>query len=127
MTLKNDKIDQAKDTGLAIVLILLIIEYIQRPNGLVISAMVVLVLIMTWPAFFKPLARIWFGVSHILGSIVSKVLLTIVFFIVVTPIGLVRKMFGADPMRVSLWKKGADSVFVDRNHLYKKEDIEKPY
>lgn len=125
--MKSNDLNQAKDTGLAVVLILLIVEYIQHPNWVIMSAMAVLVLVMTWPSLFRPLARIWLGVSHILGTIVSKVLLTIVFFTVVTPIGLVRKMFGADPMRVSLWKKGADSVFVDKNHLYKKEDIEKPY
>ena len=123
----NDLNNQAKDTGLALVLILLIIEYIKRPNWLTVAAMTVLVLVMTWPSLFKPLARIWFGFSHILGGIVSKVLLTLVFFIVVTPIGLIRKVFGADPMKLSIWKKSSNSVLVDRNHLYKKEDIEKPY
>jgi hypothetical protein len=126
MALKSDKIDQAKDTGLAVVLILLIIEYIKRPNWLTVAAMTVLVLVMTWPSLFKPLARIWFGFSHILGGVVSKVLLTLVFFIVVTPIGLIRKVFGADPMKLSIWKKSSNSVLVDRNHSYTKEDIEKP-
>ena len=123
----NDLNNQAKDTGLALVLILLIIEYIKRPNWLTVAAMTVLVLVMTWPSLFKPLARIWFGFSHILGGVVSKVLLTLVFFIVVTPIGLIRKVFGADPMKLSIWKKSTDSVLVDRNHSYTKEDIEKPY
>ena len=119
--------NQAKDTGLALVLILLIIEYIKRPNWLTVAAMTVLVLVMTWPSLFKPLARIWFGFSHILGGVVSKVLLTLVFFIVVTPIGLIRKVFGADPMKLSIWKKSSNSVLVDRNHSYTTEDIEKPY
>ena len=127
MKFRNINIKEAKDTGLALVLILLIIEYIKRPNWLTVAAMTVLVLVMTWPSLFKPLARIWFGFSHILGGVVSKVLLTIVFFVVVTPIGLIRKVFGADPMKLSIWKKSTDSVLVDRNHSYTKEDIEKPY
>ena len=125
--MKSKDLNQAKDTGLALVLILLIIEYIKRPNWLTVAAMTVLVLVMTWPPLFKPLARIWFGFSHILGGVVSKVLLTLVFFIVVTPIGLIRKVFGADPMKLSIWKKSSNSVLVDRNHSYTKEDIEKPY
>ena len=127
MKFRNINIKEAKDTGLALVLILLIIEYIKRPNWLTVAAMTVLVLVMTWPSLFKPLARIWFGFSHILGGVVSKVLLTLVFFIVVTPIGLIRKVFGADPMKLSIWKKSSNSVLVDRNHSYTKEDIEKPY
>jgi hypothetical protein len=84
MTLKNDKIDQAKDTGLAMVLILLIVQYVKHPGWLIMATMAVLVLVMTWPAAFSPLARFWFGLSHFLGSIVSKILLTVVFFLIVT-------------------------------------------
>jgi hypothetical protein len=127
MGLKNDKIEQAKDTGLAIILILLIAAYVRQPDWLLFSAMAVLVLTMTWPDVFKPLAKIWFGVSHVLGTVVSKVILTVVFFLVVTPVGLVRGLFGADPMKIKLWKKGRVSVLVDRNTLYTKKDIEKPY
>lgn len=124
---KNSPLNQAKDTGLALVLILLIIEYIRLPDWPVIAAMAVLVLTMTWPAAFKPLAKLWFGFSHLLGAIVSKVILSLVFFLIVTPVGFIRKMFGADPMKTKQWKKGNGSVLVERNHRYVKEDIEKPY
>ena len=127
MTLKNDKIDQARDTGLAMILILLIIEYVKYRHVLILAAGTVLVLTMTQPAVFRPLAKIWFGLSHFLGTIVSKIILSIVFFLIVTPIGLIRKAFGADPMKSLLWKKGNDSVLIERNHSYTKADIEKPY
>jgi uncharacterized membrane protein len=112
---------------LALVLILLIVMYVKYRHGLILAAGAVLVLTMTWPLAFKPLARVWFGFSHFLGTIVSKVILSLVFFLIVTPVGLLRKAFGADPMKTGLWKKGDDSVMVDRDHLYSKEDIEKPY
>ena len=125
--LKNITKEQAKDTGLALVLILLIIEYIKRPGWLLICAMAALVLTMTWPALYRPLARVWFGFSHFFGTIVSKVILSLVFFLIVTPMGLIRRAFGADPMKTGLWKKDNDSVLVNRDHLYTIEDIEKPY
>jgi multisubunit Na+/H+ antiporter MnhG subunit len=127
MSPKNINKNQAKDTGLAMVLILLIVEYVRRPGWLIIAAMAVLVLTMTWPAVFKPLARVWFGFSHLLGGVVSKIILSIVFYLIVTPMGLVRKAMGADPMKSKQWKKGDDSVLVERDHLYTREDIEKPY
>jgi energy-coupling factor transporter transmembrane protein EcfT len=127
MSLKNTTINKAKDTGLALVLILLIVLYIRQPGWLALCAMGALVLTMVWPAVFKPLAKIWFGLSHFLGTIVSKIILSLVFFLIVTPMGLIRKAFGADPMKAKLWKKGEGSVLVDRDHLYTKEDIEKPY
>ena len=127
MEFRKINLDQAKDTGLAIILILLIIEYVKRPGWLTLCTMAVLVLTMTYPAALKPLGRIWFGFSHILGTIVSKIILSLVFFLIVTPIGLVRRISGADPMRNKLWKKGDDSVLVTRDHLYSSEDIQKPY
>jgi hypothetical protein len=70
MTLKNDKIDQAKDTGLAMVLILLIVQYVKHPGWLIMATMALLVLVMTWPAAFSPLARFWFGLSHFLRQLI---------------------------------------------------------
>ena len=127
MESRNITTNDAKDTGLAIILILLIIECVKRPGWLIISAMSVLVLTMTWPAAFKPLGRIWFSFSRILGTIVSKILLCLVFFLIVTPIGLLRRISGADPMRSKIWKKGNDSVLVKRDHHYSPEDLQKPY
>ena len=127
MEFRKINLNEAKDTGLAIILILLIIENIKRPGWLILCAMAVLVLTMTYPAALKPLGRIWFGFSHILGTIVSKIILSLVFFLIVTPIGLVRRISGADPMRNKLWKKGDDSVLVKRNHHYSSEDLQKPY
>ena len=127
MEFRKINLDEAKDTGLAIILILLIIEYVKRPGWLTLCTMAVLVLTMTYPAALKPLGRIWFGFSHILGTIVSKIILSLVFFLIVTPIGLVRRISGADPMRNKLWKKGDDSVLVKRNHHYSSEDLQKPY
>ncbi len=127
MEFRKINLNEAKDTGLAIILILLIIENIKRPGWLILCAMAVLVLTMTYPAALKPLGRIWFGFSHILGTIVSKIILSLVFFLIVTPIGLVRRISGADPMRNKLWKKGDDSVLVKRDHHYSSEDLQKPY
>ena len=127
MEFRKINLDEAKDTGLAIILILLVIEYVKRPRWLTLCTMAVLILTMTYPAALKPLGRIWFGFSHILGTIVSKIILSIVFFLIVTPIGLVRRISGADPMRNKLWKKGDDSVLVKRNHRYSSDDLQKPY
>ncbi|MBW2521101.1 MAG: hypothetical protein JRD64_00245 [Deltaproteobacteria bacterium] len=127
MTPQSDKKSQAKDTGLAMVLILLIIEYVRRPDWLLVATMAVLVLVMTWPDAFIPMARVWFGLSHFLGTIVSRVLLTVVFFLIVTPVGLARKVLGADPMRNKEWRKGDDTVLVERRHQYVQEDLKKPY
>jgi len=82
---------------------------------------------MIYPIFFKPLGFLWFGFAHVAGNIVSKVLLSIVFFIIITPLKWIIKLCGVDSMRLKSWKNGQDSAFVVRDHLFSKQDIEKPY
>ena len=79
--------DQSRDTGLAMVLLCLLLVYFWGQTNFVPIAMVLLVLTMAWPNAFRPLAFFWFGLSHFMGNIVSKVILSILFFLVVTPIG----------------------------------------
>lgn len=119
--------DQCKDTGLALILITLLVALAKGSTTPVVPAIAVLVLTMTAPKLFTPLARLWFGLSHWLGEIVSAILLTIVFFVVVTPIGLVRQLSGKDTMRCAQWKAGRQSVFVRRDHAVCAADLEKPF
>ena len=118
---------QAKDAGLALVLILLMVFHIVRQEIYLLSAIVVLVLVMAWPAIFRPWAKVWFGLSHLLGTVVSKVLLTVVFLVIATPVGVLMRLTGKDSMQLALWKQNRDSVFVKRDHLFTAEDVEKPF
>jgi hypothetical protein len=52
-------------------------------------------------AFPKMLAlphRGWMGLSEILSWINTRIILGVVFFLLLTPIGIIRRMFGKDPM-----------------------------
>ncbi len=84
--------EQAKDTGMAMVLICLLLGYWGKfPKFLPVS-LVLLILTMAWPNAFRPLAVLWFGLSHLLSQVMSRVILTVVFFLVVTPIGVIRRL-----------------------------------
>ena len=119
--------EQAKDTGMAMVLICLLLGYWGKfPKFLPVS-LVLLILTMAWPNAFRPLAVLWFGLSHLLGSVMSRVILTVIFFLVVTPIGLIRRMMGADALQLKKWKQGRDSVFVVREGPVQGKDLANPY
>jgi len=124
---KVEKEQQAKDTGLATILILLIVVYITGQKIYVLSAIVALVLTMTWPAAFRPMSCVWFGFSHILGGIVSRIILGVIFVVVAVPIGFIRNILGADSMKLKEWKRSDESLFMDRDHMYEPIDMERPY
>ena len=43
-----------------------------------------------------PLNKIWFKFGIILGKIISPIIMGVIFFLVVTPIGLIMRLFGKD-------------------------------
>jgi hypothetical protein len=119
--------EQAKDTGMAMVLICLLLGYWGKfPKFLPVS-LVLLLITMTWPNAFRPLAVLWFGLAHLLSSVVSRVILSGLFFLLVTPIGLIRRLMGADALKLKEWKQGRDSVFVVREGVIQGKDLENPY
>ena len=119
--------EQSKDTGMAMVLLLLLFSGAFKRETLVAIAIIALVAVMTFPQLYRPVAVLWLGLSHLLGTVVSKILLTLVFFGVVTPIGLARKLLGFDSLKLKDFKSGEDSVMVIKNHIFTGKDIEKPY
>lgn len=119
--------EQAKDTGMAMVLICLLLGYWGKfPKFLPVS-LVLLILTMAWPNAFRPLAVLWFGVSHLLSRVMSRVILTVVFFLVVTPIAVIRRLWGADALQLKKWKQGRGSVFVVREGPVQGKDMVNPY
>ncbi|QGY39011.1 hypothetical protein GM415_02290 [Pseudodesulfovibrio cashew] len=56
----------------------------------------------------------------------TRLLLTIGFFLILTPVALIRRAAGYDPMSLKRWKDGPESAFVKRNHTFAPGDMESP-
>lgn len=127
MKSEKSSIARARDTGLALVLALLLAMRVWQQDTLLPAAISVLLLTMIWPAVFSLPARLWFGLAELMGTISSKILLSLVFVLVLIPMAALRKFTGADPMKRALWKKDQASVFTPREHEYSATDLENPY
>lgn len=55
---------------------------------------------VVYPKGLAPLYRGWMVLGHALGWINTRAILGLVFFVIVTPIGLVMRLFGKDPLRL---------------------------
>jgi multisubunit Na+/H+ antiporter MnhG subunit len=119
--------DQAKDTGMAMVLICLLIASFGEKQYFYGLAILLLLINMIWPNVFRPTAKIWLGFSHLLGSVMSRIILGIIFLVLVLPVGFVRRAIGKDSLQLKKWKKDHTSVFKIREHEFTSEDIKHPY
>lgn len=50
------------------------------------------------PGLLRPVFRLWMMLAVVLGFVMTRVILSIVFYVVVTPIGLVMRLAGRDPL-----------------------------
>jgi hypothetical protein len=46
------------------------------------------------PALLKPVQRIWMSLAIVIGWFMTRVILTVLFYLVVTPIGILARIFG---------------------------------
>jgi hypothetical protein len=119
--------DQSRDTGMAMVLLLLLVDVRMKRGWILLAALVLQILGMTVPRIYGPVAVLWLGLSDLLGAVISRILLSIVFFGIVTPIGILRRLAGRDSLKLRAFKAGTDSVMLERNHVFVGQDIERPY
>ncbi|PRX53819.1 SxtJ family membrane protein [Flagellimonas meridianipacifica] len=84
-------------------------------------------LVLLLPKFFQPLAFLWFGLGKVLGLVSTRVLLTITFFLLVIPVGYIRKLLGKDELRLKRFKKSRESVFFVREHVFGPDDLKNTF
>lgn len=51
---------------------------------------------LVWPRFLGPVERVWMAFANLLSAVMTRVILTLTFFIVITPMGLIMRLFGKD-------------------------------
>ena len=93
---------ELREFGLTIGIILVILGFIalwrnKDIYSYFLSVGVAFVILgITFYKVLLPLQKIWMGFSIIIGFFVSRIVLTILFYLVLTPIGIIVKIFGKD-------------------------------
>jgi hypothetical protein len=86
-----------------------------RPPHLwaLIVAAAFLVIALLLPAALGPLNRLWARFGLLLHKVTSPLVLGFLFFLVITPMGVIMRLFGKDPLRLKRDAQAA-SYWIDR-------------
>ena len=85
------------------------------------------VLGLTVPSLLMPVYRVWMALAVVLGFIMTRVILSVVFYLIMTPIGLLMRLFGKDPMHRNP-DPNATSYWIEKTYIgTPKERLEKYY
>ncbi len=63
-----------------------------------IVAAILSLIALTMPHILQPVYHWWMKLAHILGWINTRILLSIVFFVIFLPVGIILRLLGKDPM-----------------------------
>lgn len=74
------------------------------------------------PTALGPVERAWMGLAHLLSKVTTPIFMGVVYFVVLTPIGLVMRLFGKNPLIVP---QSGGGVWVTRTAT--KGDIERQF
>ena len=80
-----------------------------------------------WPRALKWVYLVWMSAAFVLGFAMAHVILTLLFFVIITPVGLVARLAGKDFLRLKL-NRVAKSYWLPREQRVKPPaDYEKQY
>jgi len=68
---------------------------------------------LLWPDLLAPLNRLWMKLGLLLNKLVSPLILGVMFFLVIVPMGLLMRLIGMDLLRLKLQPE-AESYWISR-------------
>ena len=96
-----------------------------RQIGFFYAALLFLFLVL----FVKPaatwLAWGWLQFSHLIGTVNTKIILTLIFFLILTPIAFLYRLFYRDSLKIK--HRTNESNWYHRDHSYNKSDLDKAW
>jgi hypothetical protein len=113
---------KAKESGLVITVWLFVLFLVFKARVLVYCALFVGLAGVLSAWLSEKIDWAWGKLDWLLGEISNRVLLTVIYFLVITPVALVRRMRKRD--RLTRFEGGATSNFVVREHTFQKKDLE---
>jgi hypothetical protein len=111
-------------TQLIIVTGLLVLAAVFNDETIAYLALLVGLISLIIPPAGNRIVWGWYKLAEGLGWFNSRVLLSVVYYLIVTPIAVVFRWVGNDPL---LLKDTKGSMFNFREHTYTKEDLENPW
>ena len=90
-----------------------------------IAAFIFAVVALIRPVLLAPVNRVWLKISDVLGWINTRLVMGIMFFLLIAPIGLLMRLFGKDTLSKELSDQQKSYRIITK--VRDKKHLEKPF
>ena len=117
---KNIKLPSNRNFGIVFFIVFLIIALwpILKQNEIRVWSLIIsfifFVLGLINSKLLTPLNKLWFKFGILLGNIIAPIVMGIVFFLVVTPTGLIMRFFRKDILKLK--KNSSNSYWINKDN-----------
>jgi hypothetical protein len=59
---------------------------------------ILILLALVAPRVLGPVERVWMGLAHAMSSVTTPIIMGLIYFLVLTPVGAVMRAFGRNPL-----------------------------
>lgn len=124
--MKNGHFVQPKQLETIVVLALacLVIGLISGYTYFFVGSAVFLVIGLFFKRSAQMIARWWLSFAVFIGTVNSRLILTIVYFFILTPIAMVFRVAKGDLLRIKRCDRGETSLWQDVKHQYESKDLD---
>lgn len=95
--------------GVVLILLSLLLWYLGKTSAIYFSSFggLFVILALVFPSLLRPFHIAWMMLALLMGFVMSRVILTILFYLILTPISLIAKIVGKKFMPLGFDKKAA--------------------
>ena len=123
--MKNNQQNNSSTTVLTIVVGFMVVYWITKMDWAIYIALSVGILGILSSWIRDQIDWVWGQLAKVLSYIVPNVLLSAIFYLFLTPIAFLSRLFGKnDPLMI---KKSPDSVWIEKENTFSKESFEKTW
>lgn len=122
--LKNNK-QNNKEIVLSVQLGLLVAGYLTDSITFFIISLLIGLACNLSPIIENGISRTWLFIGQTIGQITKTIILTIIYYLLLTPLGLLKRIFTRD--QYHFYKAPAKSAWQRIDKLYDSEDLANPW
>lgn len=113
------------ETILTLCVALVVVYFItKKQHAYWLTASIILGLIGMFSKFLTAkISWAWLKLGEMMGAVMSKVILSAVFFVFLLPVALLARIFSKSKSSLQLTRTGQGSYYFTRNHPYESKDL----
>tara|TARA_B100000242_G_C42853168_1_gene396103 strand:- start:249 stop:623 length:375 start_codon:yes stop_codon:yes gene_type:complete len=107
------KSNNNKSLGLLFFFVFIIISFWPLLNGgnvriwSIVIAIIFLTLALVKPQILNPLTKLWIKFGELIGKFISPIVIGLIYFVILTPIGLLMRLFNKDLLNLKFSKESS--------------------